>query len=357
MNVQRSVLLTLSLLLGACAGAPKKPSEVVWPRPPDTARIRFVRAFAAEADLGLTGWQAFSRALTGDEVTLALHQPTGLALHKNDKELYIANGPVALVVKIDFENNRMIRVADADGYAPQFPFDLDLDVAGNLYVTDSRARNVKVFSSGGKFLREFGGKLFVRPTGIVIDKERALVYVADGANRDSDHHVVEVFSTAGEHLRTIGKKGSAPGEFYFPVYLTLDARGYLYVGDTMNFRIQTFDTEGNFVSTYGEHGNTAGQFSRIKGLSFDAFGNLHVVDGEFGVVQIFNPDMQLLMAYGGRAKLLEYFDLPTAITIDGKNNIYVANFLVARVNQYEMINTAAEDSFMLPAPKGESEAE
>jgi DNA-binding beta-propeller fold protein YncE len=66
-------------------------------------------------------------------------------------------------------------------------------------------------------------------------------------------------------------------------------------------------------------------------------------------VQLFNSRFQPLMFFGGYAQKLEYFDIPSGIAIDPRTNrIYVCNEFIARVNVYELVNTAAEDSF----PKG-----
>jgi hypothetical protein len=42
-------------------------------------------------------------------------------------------------------------------------------------------------------------------------------------------------------LRGIGGLGSGPGRFRVPHALALDSRGFLYVADTMNGRVQKLD--------------------------------------------------------------------------------------------------------------------
>jgi hypothetical protein len=37
---------------------------------------------------------------------------------------------------------------------------------------------------------------------------------------------------------------------------------------------------------------------------------------------------------------------PTAIAISSKNTIWVADLFASRVNEYQLINTTAEDSFL-----------
>ena len=341
----RGTLALAALLASACATpAPRK--EVVWPAPPDVARVRFVRAFGAEADLGPSGWQMFARAITGEQSPLRVVQATGVAVGNDEKKIYVAQ-PSGLLC-FDLESKVVTQVGTQPGYELSLPFDLDFDAEGAMYVSDSVRHSVMVYAPDGAFRAEIGKAELVRPTGIAIDRARGLLYVADSANKASDHHVIEVYKLAGEHVRTIGKKGTGPGELYFPVYLALSPAGEIYVGDVMNFRIQIFDSEGKLRGSFGEAGDTYGKFGRIKGLAFDAFGNLHVADGEYGLVQILNARHEPLMYYGGRAAALEFFDMPTGIAVDSKNNLYVANFYIGRVNQYQIINTKAEDSFMTP---------
>ncbi len=336
--------LLAPLLLAGCSGPQAARKPVVWPYPPEKPRVRFVRAFASEADLGQSGFQTFMRAVTGNNGVLAINQPMGLALRPGEQRLVVACPAQKIVLEFNLATKEVTRVAADEAYKPKSPFDVAVDADDNLYVSDSVGRAVMVYGPHGDFLRKIGSeKLLERPTGLAIDNERKLLYVADSSSRSSNHHTVETFTLDGKHVRSIGKKGDGLGEFYFPVYLAVSPNGNLYVADTFNNRIQVFSPKGKFLTTFGKQGEGFGAFGRIKGLAFDAFGNLHVVDGEYGIIQIFNADHVPLMYYGGRANLLEFFDMPTAIVADSKKNVYVANFYMARINQYELINITAEE--------------
>ncbi|BDG07413.1 NHL repeat-containing protein [Anaeromyxobacter paludicola] len=343
MNQKIRLLPLLATFALACAAQQKK-SEVVWPDPPEVARIKFVRAFRTNADLDDSGWAKFQRGVIGGDNSITLQQPMGLAISDDGKRIYVADYQGCSVVVADLEKKSLARFAPEDPFA--FPFNVALDGEENVYVTEPTTRLVRVFNKAGKRLRAFGDKDLVRPTGLVIDRARKILYVADTAKVDSDLHRVLVYSLAGEKLREVGNgRGSDEGQFNFPSYLALDAQGNLYVGDTMNFRMQVFDAEGKFLRTYGQPGTGLGTFARIKGIDFDGFGNLYVADGEHSVVQIFNRDFQPLMYFGGYVNALEYFDIPSCLAVDRKTNrIYVCNEHYARVNVYDLINTKAEDS-------------
>ncbi|HZZ83307.1 MAG TPA: 6-bladed beta-propeller [Anaeromyxobacteraceae bacterium] len=343
-----ALIISTSFLVGACATPEKRP-DVVWPDPPEVPRIKFVTAFRSANDLEHSNWASFKRSILGSETSLVMVQPMGLALSEDGKRLYVADYQGNSVLVTDFEKKTLSKFAPDEDLA--MPFNVALDADENVYVSEPTSHVVRVFSKAGRRLRTFGEKEFIRPTGLAIDKKRALVYVADSAKVDSDLHRVLVYSLAGEKLREVGNgRGADEGQFNFPSYLGLDDVGNLYVGDTLNFRIQVFDASGKFLRAYGQPGSGPGSFARIKGMDFDGFGNLYVADGEHSVVQMFNREFEQLMWFGGYVNKLEYFDIPSCVAVDRKlNRIYVCNEHFARVNVYDLINTKADDSFVEPA--------
>lgn len=351
-------LLLAALLasgLAACAGGQKRaaaPTE--WPLPPEPPRVRFVRAFSKEEDLGGGVLRSVSRAFVPASPDLVVTQPTGLALSPDEKTLYVSSNASSKVLRVDLEKGTMRRFASVEGKSPRGPFGVAVDAEGNVYVSDHVANWVWVYAPDGSFLRRFGEGHLERATGIAIDRRRQLVYVTAGASSRTTHHRVEVFSLQGEHLRTVGTRGHEAGQFNFPANLAVGRDGNLHVVDMLNFRVQIFDPEGRLVAMFGTLGSgRPGLFDKAKSVAFDSFGNLYVVDSQQANVQLFNPRFQPLMAFGGRARAPGFFSLPTAIAIDSRNRIYVADFGAGTVNEYQLINTSEADSYVPAAePKG-----
>jgi tripartite motif-containing protein 71 len=133
---------------------------------------------------------------------------------------------------------------------PQF---VAFDSAGNVYTTDADLKRVQKFTPEGKLLAYWGsgstepggfgppplqrnGKMsnMGGPIGICVDRQNR-VWVGATNSR------VQQFTNDGKYRRGIGGLGTKPGQFHVPHALVLDSRGFLYVADTMNGRVQKFD--------------------------------------------------------------------------------------------------------------------
>ena len=216
----------------------------------------------------------------------------------------------------------------------------------NLYVVEQEKKGVTVFDPAGKPLRFISDPSLQRPTGIAIDRQRRKIYVVDTSHTKSADHSVKIFNLDGKFLGRLGKgKGAGPGYFMFPTYATLDAKGNVYVTDTLNSRVEMFDPEGNYLKSFGKRGDGWGMFDKPKGVALDSFGNLYVADSGWSNVQIFNSKGQILLFFGGRGPIPGMLKNPTAVTIDRQNKIYVADYINHRVDEYELVNTKAADSF------------
>lgn len=345
LHAARALLALAALAATACATTSPKPQEDLrWPLPPEIARVKFVRSIRTGDDIKSSAWRRFWRSLVEDKSASVVDMPTGLALSVDEKTLYVASPTASPVLAIDLVQGRVTQFASHAETRPRSPYGIAVDGDDNVYVADSVGNVVIVYSRDGKLVRKITEKV-ERPTGIAIDRRRQLVYVVSGVTRESSHHRVEAFGLDGKHRRTIGTRGTAAGEFNFPGHLAVSANGTLYVSDMLNFRIQQFDAEGNLQGMFGAPGRGPGLFDKAKGVAFDSFGNVYVADGEQAIVQIFNSQHQVLMGFGGRLERRGFMIVPTGLAIDSKNTIYVADYAAKCVNEYQLVNTTAADSF------------
>lgn len=348
------IALTTLVALGVggfgCAARPK-PLELVWPEPPETPRIKFVRTLSSEEDLrNPSAWQKLGDLAIGRERPVGhISQPIGLAVSDDTQRLYVSDFAQGLVYVFDFGEGEVTLLGRQQPLGR--PAGLAIDAADNLYVVDQDKNRILVFDRTYNLTRIMTPPEIVRATGIALDRKRGVLYVADTSKNSSPDHFVRAYDLEGHFIRNVGKgRGLDPGFLMFPTYVYVDDSGHLYVSDTINARISEFDADGNFVGIFGAMGEHYGEMYKPKGVALDTFGNLYVVDSAWSVVQIYNKLGQPLLFFGGRNAYPGMLQNPTAIAIDRKNRIYVADTYNFRVNVYDLINTSAADSVPEPKP-------
>ena len=101
--------------------------------------------------------------------------------------------------------------------------------------------DLRIADARERFLFKFGqkggstGKLS-RPQGIAVDSRRGRIYVVDYMR-----HTVNVYSRGGIYLYELGGRGWGPGWFNYPTDVAVDERGYLLVADLFNQRVQVLE--------------------------------------------------------------------------------------------------------------------
>jgi len=312
--------------------------DLVWPPKPSPARIRYVNTIASFDDIKYEKgfWEKFWELIRGEEQNNQL-KPMAVAVDDNGR-MSVADPTGKLVHVYDQKTGHYWVIEEAD--APlTLPIGLAVDEKGNIYVSDGGLKKVCVFSPKGEYLRSIGGGgQLERPTSIAIDLSRRLLYVVD-----TPAHTVKVFNLDdGSFIRAVGKRGREGGELNFPAYVSVGPKGYLYVNDALNGRIQIFDLDGKFVNTFGRFGDVSGTFATPKGIAVDSDGNIYVADAGFDNIQIFNRQGRLLLGFGRSGQAPGEFWTPSGMYIDGKDRLYVADAYNRRVQIFQYLKTAVK---------------
>jgi sugar lactone lactonase YvrE len=138
--------------------------------------------------------------------------------------------------------NTLIRKFSSDGtlltqWGDQNQFDridgIHVDRDGFVYVADPARHLILKFSSSGVFQLQWGGFLGY-PVRIASDLSRN-IYVVDNATA-----CVKVFTSTGGTLGQWGSPGTAPGQFLNPIGIAVNDQGTVLVGDTNSSRLQVF---------------------------------------------------------------------------------------------------------------------
>jgi len=166
---------------------------------------------------------------------------------------------------------------------------------GVVYITDTGNEQVLKLDKNFSYILDWGSNddkasnevaKFNHPHGIDVDS-KGYVYV-----NELENPRIQKFDENGTFVKQWGSEGRGPGEFT-PLleHLEVDSkRDMIFMVDgALNPRIQVFDTDGNFTTSIGTSGTGDGQFSKPEHVNIDSSGNVYVVDRGNQRMQVFSP--------------------------------------------------------------------
>jgi len=313
-------------------------TDLVWPLPPDPARVRFVRSWQGEDDFKKKSGR-LRRLMLGPEREegLKLRKPYGVTTDAEGR-VYVTDTGLGAVIVFD-EKKREVRPLGLQSQVRLVtPIGVAVDHLGRVFVSDADLHQVFAFAPDGRVELALGRQEGMKnPTGIAIDRERQRLYVAD-----SHAHRLFLYDMRGVSLGSWGDRGPAGGQFNFPTNVAVDKEGDVYVVDTGNFRIQMFSPDGDLMDSFGEAGDGYGQFTRPKGIALDSEDHVYVVDAAFNNFQVFDQQGRLLLFVGSMGTASGQFWLPAGIHIDGRDRIYVVDQVNRRVQVFQYLSESSD---------------
>jgi DNA-binding beta-propeller fold protein YncE len=185
------------------------------------------------------------------------------------------------------------------------------------------APGVSVFETGNG--KENGQLNF--PRGLAVDTA-GNIFVAD-TNNDR----LQKFSSAGNFLNVIGKRGQGHGEFVEPGGIAVDRNGFIYVADTANNRLQKLKPDGTFLA---EWKGPEGGLLAPRDITIGADNSIYITDQGHSRIVKFDPDGRVMLVWGISGKGEGEFSGPTSVAVDGKNNrVYVADPSNGRIQIFD----------------------
>ena len=304
---------------GACRATPQPIFEevlpaIVWPPAPQPARIHYIGELRTSDDLKPVGrpLDRIGQLFLGKRAPAPLYGPRAVVCTKDGHRVWVADPGGRCMHLFNLDRRTYLRVDQVGGNPLLSPVGVCMGPPGSIYVCDSE--QVAVYRLGDR-----DGELLdvlripeelQRPAALYYDERADELFVVDVTAHD-----VKVLSQAGELLRVVGRRGSAPGEFNFPSAIAADNEK-LWIADSGNHRVQAISRSGEPLVSFGQAGDAPGDLALPKSVALDPDGHVYVVDGRFENIQIFEPDCRLLLFFGEEGTGPGQFWLPGGIFIE-----------------------------------------
>ena len=188
------------------------------------------------------------------------------------------------------------------------PLGVAVDMQGRILVGNDGRDNIEAYDPAtGDLVAVFGVGLVQMPTAITVDIA-GNIYVTDSrANR------VQVFDSTYTLVGTIGRGGIGDDTLNFPMDTEIIGQE-VFVADQKGDRVQVYELDGTWVRSLTFEGTDGVNcswftgvceipgmppFTRLQALATDSLGNLHVLDNFAASVVILDPaDGTMINAYG-----------------------------------------------------------
>jgi DNA-binding beta-propeller fold protein YncE len=256
-----------------------------------------------------------------------------VAMNSKGHILVFNRGPFPL---LEFETGgRFVRSLGENG--SMRPHGLRLDAEDNIWTTDVNANTVTKMSPEGEVLLVLGTKgqagswdeaagsrLLNQPNDVAIGPEGD-VFVVQG-HGVGDPRVLR-FDRTGKFLKAWGGKGTGPGQFDIAHSVVVDARGFVYVADRQNRRVQVFDVNGKFIKEWKYAGLPCGLY-----IGQDR--QMYLTTGYAGQILRLDEGGKAVAAMGQAGKGLGEFGEAHFMTFGPTGEIYVADTVNASVQKF-----------------------
>jgi DNA-binding beta-propeller fold protein YncE len=349
--MRRHYAYIAALFLSGCATAPtemhyfpegREPeSALVWPGPPDTARLSYAGELIGEenfrsvdgaedgAAVKVLRWIA---GITGaNDREKQLIRPQSGTVDARGRILVTDAGREAIVVFDEVEATLSVWDEAEPGRGFLSPVGIVVDGTGGYLVADADIGYLVRLDGDGSPSGDIGRGVLQRPTGLCRDPVTREIFVAD-----SGAHDIKVFDEQGDLLRTLGRRGVEAGEFNGPTHVNF-SDGRLYVTDTLNARVQVLSPAGEPIGTIGRRGLFVGNLVRPKGVVTDRDGHIYVIESYHDHILVFSETGELLLPIGGTGKDPGRFFLPAGAWTDDGSRLFVADMFNGRVVVFDYL--------------------
>ena len=227
---------------------------------------------------------------TGDQVLVLDADGAVVATWADEADPFQAPSGIVLtpqgtVLVVEFMGQR-VRELDADGRFIRF-------LTGGPAATDYVATRAPI--PGMAEMAGSGETISGNPDGLYMFPSDVAV-ASDGTIYVTNTHAYEllVFTSNGDLSAGWGAKGGEPGQWEVPVGVAIDQAGRIHVADSANFRVQVLDATGEPLLTSRADERWYQTTRRIYSptdIAVDADGRLYVADFAASKIQRFRVNL------------------------------------------------------------------
>ncbi len=267
--------------------------------------------------------------------TTGLRYPTKLTIDHKNRVIYMVDSGNSRILKLTLA---LRKITEWGGFGDEpgkfeFPFDVDVDNDGNVYVIDNVQRKLQVFAPDGTFIRSWTIE-GLNPVRFLYGAHAVDVYNNDVYIVDASTSRVYRFNTSGNFIASyttdyystgfLTKNDSyfistfsgnrvlkrnfdwmvegeiGKGYLFHPYDVAIDRDGNIFVTDTFQNRFVKFAPDGTVKNSVGsgmitDPGVEPGQFHMPYGIDVDSDGFVYVADTDNHRLQKFTPDIYHVM--------------------------------------------------------------
>jgi sugar lactone lactonase YvrE len=197
-------------------------------------------------------------------------------------EIYVLDGKQRTIIRMtpDGEFKNYLALTGLPSPSSYVPRNFTIDMKDDIYILDIFSQRVLVLDPAGNYLRQIP---FPDEYGFFSDVAvdfRGNVLLIDSVNG-------MVFSAAKKSASFSPLTGSLKEYMRFPVSLTTDNRGRIYLVDRNGGSIIILGQDGSFLSRHSAMGWKEGRLNYPSQMCINSKGEIFVVDTNNSRVQIF----------------------------------------------------------------------
>ncbi len=161
------------------------------------------------------------------------------------------------------------------------------------------------------------------------------IHVGDQTVAVLDGDYLHAFYHDGKHVFSIGRRGSAAGDFRQPSDVIIQG-GLYYVADRGNNRVQVFAADGKFLEEIKSRQGEESLFIEIGPIAVDSKQNLYVADGgSLGKIYVISKDRRRVATIAVDSESINKINRFYGLDVDKQDRLYA--LVSTELNDFSVI--------------------